>query len=66
MVRSTPAIRTLRRAVAICGGAAALAKALDVSVGQLSYWLDGKLHPPTDIYIRALDLVAGGRDPKAD
>jgi hypothetical protein len=28
--------------------------------------LDGKLHPPTDIYIRALDLVAGVRGPEAD
>jgi hypothetical protein len=44
----------------------ALAKALGVSVAQLSHWLDGKLHPPTNIYIRALDLVAGVRDPKAD
>jgi hypothetical protein len=66
MARSLPVIRTLHRAVAICGGVAALAKALGVSVAQLSHWLDGKLHPPTHIYIRALDLVAGVRDPKAD
>jgi DNA-binding transcriptional regulator YdaS (Cro superfamily) len=53
-------VRTLHRAVAICGGVAGLAKALGVSVAQLSHWLEGYVHPPTDIYIRALDLVAGG------
>jgi hypothetical protein len=54
MSRSTPAVRTLHRAVAIYGGVAGLAKASGVSVAQLY------VHPATDIYIRALDLVAGG------
>jgi hypothetical protein len=62
MSGGSPTSRTLNRAVAICGGVPALAAALGVSIGELSHWLEGKVHPPTDIYIMALDLVAGGRD----
>lgn len=41
-----------------CGGIAALAKALDVSVGDLVHWLKGYASPPTTVFIKALDLVA--------
>jgi hypothetical protein len=57
----TPQMRTLRRALKICGGVRALAHALDSSIGDLLHWLDGHA-VPTPIYIVALDLVAGGRD----
>jgi hypothetical protein len=62
MSKDTPQARTLYRAVSVCGGIKALASALGVSVGELSYWLDGHVAPPTEVYIRALDMVAGGRD----
>jgi hypothetical protein len=61
MSRDTPQTRTLYRAVAVCGGVAALAKALDVSIEALSRWLDGDAIPTVDIYGKALDLVASGR-----
>src|SRR5688572_2921261 len=53
--------RTLHRAVNVCGGLAPLAKNLGVSADMLATWLDGNANPPVDIYIKALDLVAGGR-----
>ena len=59
MLESTPQIRTLRRAVEICGGIPTLARALNVTKGELSHWLDGHAVPPTAIYMLALDLVAG-------
>jgi hypothetical protein len=52
----------MQRAIVLCGGVVALAKALGVSVGDLSHWLDGYTPPPTEVYIRSLDVVAGGRD----
>ena len=36
-----------------------LAKALQVSVDELSRWLDGHVAPPVNVYLMALDLVAG-------
>jgi hypothetical protein len=39
-----------------------LAKALDVTVGDLTFWIQGHVTPPAQVFIRALDLVAGGRD----
>ena len=62
MSKDTPQARTLYRAVRICGGMKALASALGVSVGELSHWLEGHVVPPTEVYIRALDVVAGGRN----
>jgi len=59
--RDTPQIRTLRRALKLCGGVQPLAHALDSSIADLLQWLDGHAVPPA-IYIVALDLVAGSRD----
>lgn len=39
-----------------------LAQALDVTVGELSFWIQGHVTPPAEVFIQALDLVAGGRD----
>jgi DNA-binding phage protein len=61
MSRNTPQIRTLNRAVEICGGVAALAKHLGVSLEALRRWLDGDTVPTAEAYLKALDLVAGVR-----
>jgi hypothetical protein len=60
MSETTPQARTLHRALATCGGVVPLAKALHVSVDELSRWLDGHVAPPVNVYLSALDLVAGG------
>jgi hypothetical protein len=57
----TPQVRTLQRALEDCGGEADLAKVLGVSIEVLSGWLSGENAVPTNIYVRALDLVAMGR-----
>ena len=62
MLRSTPQTRTLLRAINACGGVMKLAKALDVTVGDLTFWIQGHVTPPAPVFIQALDLVAGGRD----
>jgi len=62
MPETTPRIRTLRRALRICGGVPALAHALGSSIGDLSHWLDGYAEPPTAVFILALEIVASGRD----
>ena len=55
-------MRTLRRALKICGSIPALALALDSSIGDLVHWLDGHAEAPTPVFMLALDLVAKGRD----
>jgi hypothetical protein len=57
-MKSTPESRTLQRAAEASGGVVELAKILDVSVGELSHWLDGTVPPPVAIYKKALDLLA--------
>jgi hypothetical protein len=66
MSDATPQIRTLRRAATVCGGIPALAVALEVSVSDLSHWLNGLVAPPDVVYKRALDLVARGRNTGAE
>jgi len=61
MSNNTPQTRTLSRAVAICGSLAALAETLDVSVEDLSRWVDGDNVPPVEAYIKSLDVVADDR-----
>jgi len=56
---TTPQARTLHRALAICGGLVPLARALGVTVEELSRWLEGHVAPPVNVYLMALDLVAG-------
>jgi hypothetical protein len=50
---------TLRRALAIAGGEAALASRLQVSAGQLKAWLDGSEPIPVQAFLDAVDLVVG-------
>jgi DNA-binding transcriptional regulator YiaG len=37
-----------------------LARTLGVSADELSRWLEGHAAPPVNVYLMALDLVAGG------
>jgi DNA-binding transcriptional regulator YiaG len=60
MTADTPYTRTLRRAVGICGSEAALARTLNVSVAALYRWLHGET-VPIEMYMKALDVVAGQR-----
>ena len=39
------------------GGEAGLAKALRVPAEQAQRWLAGDDYPPTDVYLKALDLL---------
>jgi hypothetical protein len=57
MSRSTVHTETLRRAAAAMGGEAGLAKALRVPAEQAQRWLAGDDYPPTDVYLKALDLL---------
>ncbi|HUQ73891.1 MAG TPA: hypothetical protein VM183_04125 [Burkholderiales bacterium] len=52
--------RTLALALSTVGSLERLAHYLDVSQQQLEKWLEGCGTPPTGVYTRALDLVAGG------
>jgi hypothetical protein len=61
MSTETPHSRTLYRALKNCGGAAELAKALDVPVESLSRWLAGHEAPSVKIYMATLKLVAAAR-----
>ncbi|HEX6295269.1 MAG TPA: hypothetical protein VFZ74_01720 [Burkholderiales bacterium] len=57
--------RTLKRAMEIAGSMQGLAERLGVTVTDLSDWVAGIRRAPTDVYLRALDLVARGRVPDA-
>lgn len=61
MSTETSQSRTLYRALKNCGGAAELAKALDVPVESLSRWLSGHEAPSVKVYMAALKLVAPKR-----
>ena len=50
-------LRTLRRAVEIVGGEAALAAAWDVAREKLGSWLAGEFVLPVDYYMLALEIV---------
>ena len=51
-------IRTLRRALATVGSEERLAAALEVSLLDLSSWLSGERIAPSEVFIKALDIVA--------
>ena len=61
MLKPTPQMRTMQRALQDCDGEAALAKALGVPAASLSQWLTGREVLPVTVYFKALDLVAGRR-----
>ena len=51
----------MQRALASCGGEAPLAKALGVSVADLSLWLRGREDLPVSVYCKALDMMGSKR-----
>jgi transcriptional regulator with XRE-family HTH domain len=59
------ATRTLALAAKTLGGAQALAKRLGVEPAALERWMAGEALPPYEVFLKALDIVAGGprRDP---
>jgi hypothetical protein len=62
MNADTAQMQTLRRALKHCGGEAPLAKALGISLDDLSSLLTGGSAPGAQVYLNALSLVApGGR-----
>ena len=54
-------IRTLRRALATLGSEERLAAELQVSVVDVASWLSGERIAPSDVFIKALDIVARTR-----
>ena len=54
-------IRTLHDACRIAGGEHKLAACLGVSVGQVEAWLNGRGHPPDDVFLRCVDIVEASR-----
>jgi hypothetical protein len=62
MSADTAQMRTLRRALKHCGGEESLAKALGISLQDLSGLLTGGSVPGAQVYLNALSLVSpGGR-----
>ena len=60
MGKDTAQTRTLRRAVEVVGSPKALADTLGVSLESLAAWLAGDEALPSEIYLRALDVVSQG------
>jgi hypothetical protein len=58
MGEDTPQTRTLRRALAICGSIAGLARSLNTSVDSVAGLLAGTAVPTAKAYIAAIDIVA--------
>ena len=50
-------VSTLRRACEILGGRAQLRKYLKVSAFSLGVWMAGTEAPPTDVFLKAVDVV---------
>ena len=61
MQKDTASIRTLRRALATVGSEERLAAELGVSVVDLSSWLSGERVAPSQVFMKALDIVARTR-----
>ena len=59
MGEDTATTRTLRRALATIGSEEHLAAALNCSPLDLSCWLSGEKAAPGEVFIAALDIVAG-------
>ena len=48
----------LRRAANLLGGTTQLGKVLRVSALSLGVWMSGAEPPPTDVFLKAVDLIA--------
>jgi hypothetical protein len=49
--------KALRRAAELLGGTPQLRKYLRVSALSLSVWISGAEPPPTDVFLRAVDVI---------
>jgi hypothetical protein len=49
--------RTLVRAARIVGGEAELALRLNISASILDLWIMGRVVPPTEVFLKAVDIV---------
>ena len=58
-VEGTAYSRTLQRAADRLGGVAELAEKLGVGAPDLERWIAGASRPPQDVFLAALDIVAG-------
>jgi hypothetical protein len=47
----------LQRAAHVAGGVEMLASYLKVRPSRLSLWLQGRVTPPMDVFLRAVDLL---------
>ena len=56
-----PASRTLQRALELVGSAQLLATKLSISQKDLDEYLSGQRAIPNEVFLAALDLVAGRR-----
>ncbi len=54
-------VRTLRRAAEVIGGFEALAAYLDVRPRLLHAWMNGTHETPTNVFLKAVDLLMGER-----
>ena len=52
--------RTLQRAARILGGTDVLCRRLKVETAVLEGWIAGRGTPPTEIFLRAVDIIASG------
>jgi hypothetical protein len=59
MVKDNATMRTLRRALATIGSEERLAAALNCSPLDLVRWISGEAAAPGEVFIAALDIVAG-------
>jgi hypothetical protein len=57
MGKATVHTEAMRRGAAAMGGEATLARALRVTPEQVHGWVAGDVYPPTDVYLRVLDLL---------
>ena len=57
MGKATVHTEAMRRGAVAMGGQATLARALQVSPEQVRGWVAGDEYPPTEVYLRVLDLL---------
>jgi hypothetical protein len=50
-------VQTLQRAAQVAGGVEMLASYLKVRPSRLRLWLQGRVTPPMDVFLRAVDLL---------
>lgn len=64
--RVTVHTRVLHRACQVLGGVGQLARHLKVSRSMLHAWLEGEEVPPTEVFLKAVDLVVPAWGPADD